>query len=81
MTKVSANIIDHTLLAPEATSEDVKELIEEAVELGTYSVCVSPSMLPISTPKSLKVAAVCGCHGGRLYRYGQCVNIFKRYTA
>ena len=52
MTKVSANIIDHTLLAPEATSEDVKELIEEAVELGTYSVCVSPSMLPISTPKS-----------------------------
>lgn len=64
MTKVSANIIDHTLLAPEATSEDVKELIEEAVELGTYSVCVSPSMLPISTPKSLKVAAVCGFPSG-----------------
>ena len=34
----------------------------------------------VSLPRR-KVAAVCGCHGGRLYRYGQCVNIFKRYTA
>lgn len=64
MTKVSANIIDHTLLAPEATANDVKDLVNEAVELGTYSVCVSPSMLPISTPESLKVAAVCGFPSG-----------------
>lgn len=64
MTKVSANIIDHTLLAPEATADDVKDLVNEAVELGTYSVCVSPSMLPISTPESLKVAAVCGFPSG-----------------
>ncbi len=34
----------------------------------------------VSLPRR-KVAAVCGYHGGRLYRYGQCVNIFKRYTA
>ena len=67
MTKVSANIIDHTLLAPEATSEDVKELIEEAVELGTYSVCVSPSMLPISTPKSFK-----GCCRVRFSEWCSC---------
>ena len=39
-----ARIIDHTLLKPEATHADVAALIAEAAELGTYSVCVSPSM-------------------------------------
>lgn len=42
-----AKMIDHTLLKPEATIDDVVGLIEEAKELGTYSVCVSPSMLPL----------------------------------
>lgn len=64
MSGVSANLIDHTLLAPEATAEDVKKIIDEAVELGTYSVCVSPSMLPITVPETLKVAAVCGFPSG-----------------
>ncbi|MDX1874904.1 deoxyribose-phosphate aldolase [Mycolicibacterium sp. 120266] len=60
-----AAIIDHTLLKPEATSADVAALIAEAAELGTYSVCVSPSMLPISVPDGLKVAAVCGFPSGK----------------
>ncbi|EPD32534.1 deoxyribose-phosphate aldolase [Propionimicrobium lymphophilum] len=64
MSGVPANLIDHTLLAPEATAEDVKKIIDEAVELGTYSVCVSPSMLPITVPETLKVAAVCGFPSG-----------------
>ena len=55
-----ARLIDHTLLKPEATAADVQALVAEAVELGTYAVCVSPSMLPVAVPagSGLKVAAV-----------------------
>ena len=62
-----ARIIDHTLLKPEATRADVEALVREAVELGTYSVCVSPSMLPIAAPagSDLKVAVVCGFPSGK----------------
>jgi deoxyribose-phosphate aldolase len=60
-----ASIIDHTLLKPEATAADVDALIAEAVELGTYSVCVSPSMLPLAVPETLKVAVVCGFPSGK----------------
>ncbi|MCD4549065.1 deoxyribose-phosphate aldolase [Schaalia sp. lx-100] len=59
-----AAMIDHTLLAPEAKSTDVEALVTEAIELGTYSVCVSPSMLPIRVPEGLKVACVCGFPSG-----------------
>ncbi|MGK2854090.1 MAG: deoxyribose-phosphate aldolase [Microbacteriaceae bacterium] len=62
--EVSA-MIDHTLLKPEATAADVAALVAEATELGTYSVCVSPSMLPIAVPDDLKVAAVCGFPSGK----------------
>lgn len=62
-----AALIDHTLLKPEATAADVDALIAEALALGTYSVCVSPSMLPIEIPPGhdLKVAAVCGFPSGK----------------
>ncbi|MBN3508048.1 deoxyribose-phosphate aldolase [Mycolicibacterium nivoides] len=62
-----AKMIDHTLLKPEATAADVEALVAEAVELGTYSVCVSPSMLPVGLPagSELKVAAVCGFPSGK----------------
>jgi deoxyribose-phosphate aldolase len=43
-----AACIDHTLLAPEATVDDVVALCEEATELGVAAVCVSPSHLPIT---------------------------------
>jgi deoxyribose-phosphate aldolase len=61
-----AGIIDHTLLKPEATEADVAALVAEAVELGTYSVCVSPNMLPLTIPSGsdLKVAVVCGFPSG-----------------
>lgn len=64
MKKLDPTLIDHTLLAPEATAKDIEKLVHEAEELGTYSVCVSPSMLPINVPKTLKVAAVCGFPSG-----------------
>jgi deoxyribose-phosphate aldolase len=62
-----AAIVDHTLLKPEATRAEVDALIAEAVELGTYSVCVSPSMLPVSIPtgSDVKVAVVCGFPSGK----------------
>ncbi|MGO1545560.1 MAG: deoxyribose-phosphate aldolase [Gulosibacter sp.] len=42
-----AKYIDHTLLATNATNDDVVELYREASEIGAYAVCVSPNMLPI----------------------------------
>ena len=62
-----ARYIDHTLLKPEATTADVAALIAEAVQLGVYSVCVSPSMLPLTIPvdADLKVAVVCGFPSGK----------------
>ncbi len=34
---------DHTLLSPEATWRQVKELCDDAVKYGTASVCIAPS--------------------------------------
>lgn len=59
-----AQMVDHTLLKPEATHADVEALITDAARLGAYSVCVSPSMLPLDTPEGLKVAVVCGFPSG-----------------
>ena len=59
-----ASYIDHTLLKPEATPEQFRALVEEATELGTYAVCVSPSALPLETPESLHVATVVGFPSG-----------------
>ncbi len=57
-------MIDHTLLAPEATVADVAATIGEAVELGVYAVCLSPSMLPVRAP-GLVVATVAGFPSGK----------------
>ena len=37
-----ASLIDHTLLKPEATVEDIRKLCSEAAEFGFASVCVNP---------------------------------------
>lgn len=59
-----AAMIDHTLLKPEATGEQVAALVAQAAELGTFSVCVSPSRLPVEVPQGLHVATVCGFPSG-----------------
>ena len=59
-----ARIIDHTILKPEATHQDVARIVEEGTRFGTYSVCVSPSMLPLDVPEGLKVACVVGFPSG-----------------
>ena len=37
-----AKLIDHTILKPVATQEDVRSLIEEARQYGFFSVCINP---------------------------------------
>ncbi|EEH63730.1 deoxyribose-phosphate aldolase [Gleimia coleocanis DSM 15436] len=59
-----AKLIDHTILKPEATAADVQRVIDEAADLGTFSVCVSPNQLPVSTPDHVAVATVCGFPSG-----------------
>ena len=43
-----ARMIDHTLLAPEATDDDVTRLARDAGRLGVGAICVSPSRLPLA---------------------------------
>lgn len=57
-------MIDHTLLKPEATPDDVAALVAEARDLGVLAVCVSPSMLPL-TADGLVKAAVVGFPSGK----------------
>ena len=59
-----ARLVDHTLLAPQATRAEVEALIDEATELGVYAICVSPSMLPLDAG-DLRVATVCGFPSGK----------------
>lgn len=59
-----ARIVDHTLLKPESTPEQVAALTAEAAELGVYSICVSPSQLPVEVPEGVLVATVCGFPSG-----------------
>ena len=59
-----AGMVDHTLLKPEATKADFQALIDDAADLGTYSVCVSPSALPLDVPEGMKVATVVGFPSG-----------------
>ena len=63
-----AAVVDHTLLKPEATQADVRALVAEAVDLGVYAVCVSPSMIPVAAscaPSGLHVASVVGFPSGK----------------
>ncbi|GAY14683.1 deoxyribose-phosphate aldolase [Mycobacterium sp. shizuoka-1] len=66
-----AALVDHTLLKPEATESDVAALVAEAVDLGVFAVCVSPSMVPVARkaasthPGDLVVAAVAGFPSGK----------------
>lgn len=56
--------IDHTLLKPEASEEQILKLCDEALEYGFYSVCVNSCHVPLAVDKlsgsDVKVAAVAG---------------------
>lgn len=66
-----AGLIDHTLLKPEATADDVRALAREAGELGVYAICVSPSRAAVARaalPVGVRVATVCGFPSGAVHR-------------
>ena len=48
MTKNYASYIDHTLLKPEATEEQIKKICAEAKEYGFASVCVNPTWVSLA---------------------------------
>ncbi|MBA2132523.1 deoxyribose-phosphate aldolase [Capillibacterium thermochitinicola] len=59
-----AGIIDHTLLKPEATYNDVERLCAEAKEYGFASVCVNPANVSLAVrllgKSAVKVCTVVG---------------------
>lgn len=62
-----AHLIDHTLLKPEATEQQIRDLVDEAKRVGTYSICISPNQLPLPDGVELgevKLAVVCGFPSG-----------------
>ena len=59
-----AKYIDHTLLKPEATAEEIAKICDEATEYHFYSVCVNSNWVPFCAKKlrgsDVKVCAVVG---------------------
>jgi deoxyribose-phosphate aldolase len=47
MTSKIAGMIDHTLLKPDATTDAVSRLCEEALQYSFASVCVNPCYIPL----------------------------------
>jgi len=59
-----ARFIDHTLLKPEATAQQVEKLCQEAKTYGFASVCINPSDVKLATElmrgSAVKVCTVVG---------------------
>jgi deoxyribose-phosphate aldolase len=59
-----AKLIDHTLLRPDATVNDIRKLCSESLELGFHSVCVHPSFVPLAkemlSGSAVRVTSVIG---------------------
>jgi len=63
-----AKCIDHTILKPDATEDDIKKLCAEAKEFKFASVCISPSYVPLAAKElsgtSVEVCTVVGFPSG-----------------
>ena len=59
-----AGLIDHTLLKPEASREDIRKLCQEAVRFGFASVCINPCNVALAAElvrgSNVKVCTVIG---------------------
>lgn len=63
-----AAMVDHTFLQTTGTLAEAEQAAAEAARLGAYSVCVSPSMLPLAgtgTGTGTRITAVCGFPSGK----------------
>lgn len=63
-----AKYIDHTLLAPDATTEQVIKICNEAKKYGFCSVCISPCRVKLASEllkdSDVKVCTVIGFPSG-----------------
>ncbi|WEV68152.1 deoxyribose-phosphate aldolase [Bifidobacterium sp. ESL0769] len=51
MTKAElARYIDHTILRPEATEDEIRQITRDGVDFGVASVCVNPASLDFAAP-------------------------------
>ena len=59
-----AQIIDHTLLKPEATSSQIESLCSEAIQIKMGAVCINPYWVPFCrqmlSDKTVKICTVIG---------------------
>ena len=59
-----AQYIDHTLLAPQASSKDVEKLCKEAADNGFYAVCINPHFIKLAAKclsgSKVQIATVIG---------------------
>lgn len=61
-----AGIVDHTFLLSTGTRAEAEQAAAEAARLGAWSVCVSPSMLPLAgIGAGTRITAVCGFPSGK----------------
>jgi len=66
--QAAAKLIDHTLLKPEATADQITQLCQEALKFGFASVCVQPYYVPLAGSllqgSAVKVCTVIGFPSG-----------------
>ncbi|NIZ40373.1 deoxyribose-phosphate aldolase [Entomospira entomophila] len=59
-----AKMIDHTLLKPDATSDQIMKLCQEAMQYNFASVCINPHWIPLAketiTQDDVKICTVVG---------------------
>jgi len=66
--QAAAKRIDHTLLKPEATADQIKQLCQEALRFGFASACIQPCYVPLASSllhgSTVKVCTVIGFPSG-----------------
>ncbi|MBP1556450.1 MAG: deoxyribose-phosphate aldolase [Oscillospiraceae bacterium] len=73
--------VDHTLLKPEATAEQVAELCREALEYNTASVCINPRFIPLAVSILGDRVPVCTVIGFPLGAMSTAAKVFEAKNA
>ena len=73
--------VDHTLLKPEATAEQVAELCREALEYNTASVCINPRFIPLAVSILGDKVPVCTVIGFPLGAMSTTAKVFEAKNA
>lgn len=77
-----AKYIDHTLLKPEATEEQINQIVSEAIEYDFASVCVNPYWVPFCSERlNLSDVNVCTVIGFPLGASSTETKVFEAKTA